>query len=57
VVLRRTQLGSGSHPGETAVAQAAAIMQPLLGWSDDRRRAEEVDTAAVLAAHLAAVAA
>jgi len=53
VILRRTELGSGSHPGGAAIAQSAALMQPLLGWSQARRRAEEADTAAVLAAHLA----
>lgn len=52
-VLRRTELGSGSHPGSRAIEAAAALMQPLLGWSDLQRQAEVADTQAVLKAHWA----
>jgi glycerol-3-phosphate dehydrogenase len=55
VILRRTNLGSGSHPGSSAVAQAAAVMQPLLGWSESRRREEVEVTEAVLRHHRARV--
>jgi glycerol-3-phosphate dehydrogenase len=54
VILRRTELGSGSHPGPAALEQAALLMQPLLGWSDAQRRAEVADTESVLRHHLAA---
>ena len=57
VILRRTELGSGSHPGAAALEQASLMMQPLLGWSEAQRRAEVADTAAVLRNHLAAPAA
>lgn len=55
VVLRRTNLGSGSHPGCAAVRQAASVMQPLLGWSESQRRDEVAATEAILRHHLAAV--
>jgi glycerol-3-phosphate dehydrogenase len=55
VVLRRTDMGSGAHPGRTAVEQAAAGMQRLMGWSDERRRAETADTEQSLRHHRAAV--
>jgi glycerol-3-phosphate dehydrogenase len=55
VILRRTNLGSGSHPGSAAIEAAARAMQPLLGWTEDVRRAEVAATLAVLEHHLAAV--
>lgn len=55
VILRRTNLGSGSHPGFFALEQAASLMQPLLGWTEAQRRAEVAATDAVLRHHLAAV--
>jgi glycerol-3-phosphate dehydrogenase len=55
VILRRTNLGSGSHPGTLALERAASLMQPLLGWTEAQRRAEVAATEAVLAHHLAAV--
>jgi glycerol-3-phosphate dehydrogenase len=54
VVLRRTELGSGSHPGAAALEEAAAILQPLLGWSDARRVEEIAHTESVLQHHRAA---
>jgi glycerol-3-phosphate dehydrogenase len=35
IVVRRTELGSGGDPGETALATAAALAARELGWSDD----------------------
>jgi glycerol-3-phosphate dehydrogenase len=55
VILRRTDMGSGAHPGRVAVEQAAAGMQRLMGWSDERRRAEVADTEQSLRHHRAAV--
>ncbi len=55
VILRRTNLGSGSHPGSFALEQAASLMQPLLGWTEAQRRAEVAATETVLEHHLAAV--
>ncbi len=51
VILRRTNLGSGSHPGSAAIEAAALAMQPLLGWTEDARRAEVAATEAVLEHH------
>jgi len=55
VVLRRTDMGSGAHPGRTAINQAAHAMQRLRGWTDERRLAEVSDTEQVLRHHRAAV--
>ena len=54
VVLRRTDLGSGSHPGTDALKGAAIGMQRELGWSDSRREAEVADTERALRHHRAA---
>lgn len=55
VILRRTNMGSGAHPGQTAVAQAAQGMQSLLGWTDERRGNEIADTESALRHHRASV--
>jgi len=55
VVLRRTDLGGGSHPGPLAISQAAQRMQQLLGWTQQRLDEEISLTEAVLKQHLAAV--
>jgi glycerol-3-phosphate dehydrogenase len=55
VVLRRTNLGSGSHPGAPAIADAAQRMQELLSWTDERRLAEIALTHRALDHHHAAV--
>jgi glycerol-3-phosphate dehydrogenase len=55
VILRRTDLGSGSHPGAIAIGRAADAMGAELGWSEARRRAEIGDTERVLGRHRAAV--
>jgi len=36
VVFRRTELGTGGHPGESALAEVAAFMQLTRGWSTKR---------------------
>jgi glycerol-3-phosphate dehydrogenase len=54
VVLRRTDLGSGSHPGTEALQQAARGMQAAAGWSEQRTREEIIDTESVLRSHHAA---
>jgi glycerol-3-phosphate dehydrogenase len=41
VVFRRTDLATGGHPGEAALAEAADLVAQELQW-DDRRRADEV---------------
>jgi glycerol-3-phosphate dehydrogenase len=56
VVLRRTNMGSGSHPGHRAINQAAHAMQRLTGWTDGRRAAEVTDTECILEHHRAAAA-
>ena len=55
VVLRRTELGSGAHPGAPAIQQAAHCMQGLLGWTERKRMAEIADTENVLRDHHATV--
>jgi glycerol-3-phosphate dehydrogenase len=54
VILRRTDLGSGSHPGEPALTGVALGMQPLLGWSDQKREEEIAHTQGALRRHRAA---
>jgi glycerol-3-phosphate dehydrogenase len=54
VVLRRTDLGSGCHPGGTALRSVAERMQSLLGWTAMRVDEELRATEAVLARHGAA---
>ena len=40
IVIRRTPLGALGHPGDAALARAAAIVGGELGWSDERRQQE-----------------
>ena len=40
VVMRRTELLDGCHPGDNAIAATANIMQRELQWTDARRAAE-----------------
>ena len=40
VVFRRTELGTGGHPGETALAELATFMQLTRGWSTKRAMEE-----------------
>lgn len=51
VILRRTDLGSGCHPGALAIAEAAQHMQGLLGWTDQRRTEEIALTESALKHH------
>jgi glycerol-3-phosphate dehydrogenase len=53
VILRRTNLGSGSHPGTPAVRETAVLMQELLGWTDAERDAQILDTDTTLRHHRA----
>jgi glycerol-3-phosphate dehydrogenase len=36
VIFRRTELGTGGHPGGAALTEVAAYMQKTLGWSDSQ---------------------
>ena len=54
VVLRRTELGSGCHPGQPALEAVAGRMRELLGWSAAREQSELSATTEVLARHGAA---
>jgi glycerol-3-phosphate dehydrogenase len=54
VVLRRTELGSGCHPGQAALVSVAQRMRELLGWTAEREQAEIAATAGTLARHGAA---
>jgi len=40
VVFRRTDLGSGGHPGEVALQACARLMASEMGWNEDRVREE-----------------
>lgn len=40
VILRRTDLGSGEHPGIEALQAVAQIMAKELGWDENRQKAE-----------------
>jgi glycerol-3-phosphate dehydrogenase len=44
VVFRRTDFGTGGHPGEEALQECARMMASLLGWDGNRIR-EEIDDA------------
>ena len=51
VVLRRTEMGSGCHPGQADLVAVAGRMRELLGWSAEREQAELAATVDVLARH------
>ena len=53
VVMRRTELAAGSHPGRRALEAAAMQMAQDLKWSDSRMREELSATERTLARHLA----
>jgi glycerol-3-phosphate dehydrogenase len=48
VVLRRTELAAGGHPGAEALSRCAELMGSVLGWSPARREAEIGRTGAIL---------
>ena len=53
VVMRRTDLSAGRHPGESAVKFVAEKMSALLGWNEQRAREEIKRTECVLELHRA----
>jgi glycerol-3-phosphate dehydrogenase len=53
VVMRRSELAAGSHPGRRALEAAAMEMAKHLRWSDSRMRDELSATERTLARHLA----
>jgi glycerol-3-phosphate dehydrogenase len=53
VVMRRTELGAGSHPGRRALEETAMEMAQYLQWSDSRVREELTAMERTLARHLA----
>jgi glycerol-3-phosphate dehydrogenase len=53
VVMRRTDLAAGSHPGRAALETCAALMSERLAWSKRRTAEEIVSTERTLARHLA----
>jgi glycerol-3-phosphate dehydrogenase len=40
VVFRRTDLGTGCHPGEDALQECARLMASESGWDEDRAKKE-----------------
>lgn len=48
VVLRRTNLGPVTHPGDEALETCADLMAAELGWSESRRRDNLAETKAIL---------
>jgi len=51
VVLRRTNLAAGKHPGSRALRSVADAMARRLGWSEQRRAEELAETERTLARH------
>jgi len=49
VVLRRTELGTGGHPGDDVIRTCAKLMASELGWDATRQRAEIEDVLAAFA--------
>ncbi len=54
VVFRRTELGTGGHPGEAALVEAATFMQRARGWNAKRIVEERRAVDAHFERHLAA---
>ena len=48
VVLRRTELAAGGHPGIAALRRCAELMGSVLGWSPEQRDAEIARVEAIL---------
>jgi glycerol-3-phosphate dehydrogenase len=53
VVMRRTDLAAGFHPGRAVLEACAALMSERLGWSTQRTADEIAATERTLARHLA----
>jgi glycerol-3-phosphate dehydrogenase len=51
VVFRRTDLGTGTHPGEDALRVCAELMAQELGWGEGRIRQELAETRAAFLPH------
>lgn len=51
VIMRRTDLAAGAHPGRTAIHDAALEMANLCGWTEQRKLAEIDATEKCLALH------
>ena len=47
VVFRRTELGSGGDPGDTAIQECAQLLSAELSWTDTRTAAEIDEVRAV----------
>jgi glycerol-3-phosphate dehydrogenase len=39
-VFRRTDLGTGSHPGKKVIDECTEILAQKLGWSSERKQSE-----------------
>lgn len=52
VVFRRTDLGSGSHPGEFALKVSADLTASELGWNENRIKSELEDVERVFPHHV-----
>jgi glycerol-3-phosphate dehydrogenase len=55
VVMRRTNLGAGRHPGRSALQSAAEVMGNRLGWSQQKKADEISATEQSLAKHFARI--
>jgi len=53
VVFRRTDLGTGGHPGQRALEEAGWILGREKGWSDGRIKQEIEETGKIFANHAA----
>ena len=40
IIFRRTDLGTGSHPGNDVIAECAEILAKKMGWSSKRMQSE-----------------
>lgn len=47
VILRRTALGAGGHPGENCLKVCASIMAKELGWNEKRKEQEILETSKI----------
>ncbi len=53
IVFRRTELGTGGHPGEAALEEVTAFMRKALGWSEDHAREQRCSVDAQFERYLA----
>jgi glycerol-3-phosphate dehydrogenase len=52
VVFRRTDLGTGRHPGEAALMQCAKLTASELGWNESRLRQELAEVNGAYPSHV-----